>query len=287
MFYSHTSACDGPDHWPLCTPSRSIFFKIAFIFFIVDGVPSKENTFPGANGSGSSGGMSQNLFNAALRCDYASSQICYEPSLFSGRVEWRKNSLKPKMSYTSFRKWSAWPISYGTWSIRQKMCASSCWKRRTRVRPVNAPLSSFRCNTPKSAYRIGNSLYEWGCIANMIQWPGQFIGFKPYSSFSHMVRNIFYAYLSQWPETIHSLEEKMLGDTTYSKPRLRYCLRCNYTNVLKIRAPCGSQNALPGDTSLNKKSCCWRPIIRWSRLAASSCTFFHYVSNAALGKEMP
>lgn len=49
-----------------------------------------------------------------------------------------------------------------TWSMEQKMWASSCWKRRTRVRPVRAPDSSLRCRTPKSAMRSGNSLQERG-----------------------------------------------------------------------------------------------------------------------------
>lgn len=44
-----------------------------------------------------------------------------------------------------------------TWSSGQKMCASSCWNRRTRVRPERAPENSLRCSTPKSAHRRGNS----------------------------------------------------------------------------------------------------------------------------------
>lgn len=58
-----------------------------------------------------------------------------------------------------------------TWSIAQKICASSCWKRRTRVRPVRAPESSFRCSTPKSARRRGSSLQERGRWSNIrLQW---------------------------------------------------------------------------------------------------------------------
>lgn len=54
-----------------------------------------------------------------------------------------------------------------TWSIRQKMWASSCWKRRTRVRPVSVPDSSFLCRTPKSASLRGSSLHERGLWLNM------------------------------------------------------------------------------------------------------------------------
>lgn len=49
----------------------------------------------------------------------------------------------------------------------QKIWASSCWKRRTRVRPVRAPDSSFLCRTPKSAMRRGNSLQERGRWSNI------------------------------------------------------------------------------------------------------------------------
>ena len=71
-----------------------------------------------------------------------------------------------------------------TWSGVQKMCASSCWKRRTRVRPDRAPEISLRCRTPKSAILRGSSLHERGRCENMRQWPGQFIGFRANSSFS-------------------------------------------------------------------------------------------------------
>lgn len=54
-----------------------------------------------------------------------------------------------------------------TWSMEQKIWASSCWKRRTRVRPVRAPDSSFLCSTPKSAIRMGSSLQERGRWSNM------------------------------------------------------------------------------------------------------------------------
>lgn len=130
------------------------------------------------------------------------------------------------------------------------MCASSCWKRRTRVRPVRAPLqqnrrigansdaiwqqastqpagdplcqathlNSLRCSTPKSAslqrqqinamhqsnggmaiqgrpcqwqakadlppYLRGSSRYDRVRLANIRQWPGQFMGLRPYSAFS-------------------------------------------------------------------------------------------------------
>lgn len=54
-----------------------------------------------------------------------------------------------------------------TWSMVQKIWASSCWKRRTRVRPVRAPDNSFLCRTPKSAMRMGNSLQERGRWSNI------------------------------------------------------------------------------------------------------------------------
>lgn len=47
-----------------------------------------------------------------------------------------------------------------TWSGVQKMWASSCWNRRTRVRPVRAPDTSLRWRTPKSAILRGNSLHD-------------------------------------------------------------------------------------------------------------------------------
>eukprot|EP00976_Prorocentrum_cordatum_P093488 1189386-Prorocentrum_minimum.AAC.1 len=61
------------------------------------------------------------------------------------------------------------------------MCASSCWKRRTRVSPCRAPEASLRCSTPKSARRRGSSRNERLRMANITQCPGQFIGFSPNS----------------------------------------------------------------------------------------------------------
>lgn len=49
-----------------------------------------------------------------------------------------------------------------TWSIVQKMWASSCSKRRTLVSPVSVPDSSFLWRTPKSASLKGSSLHERG-----------------------------------------------------------------------------------------------------------------------------
>lgn len=57
-----------------------------------------------------------------------------------------------------------------TWSITQKMWASSCWKRRTRVRPVRVPDSSFLCRTPKSASLKGSSRHERGLWLNIKLW---------------------------------------------------------------------------------------------------------------------
>jgi len=54
-----------------------------------------------------------------------------------------------------------------TWSGRQKMWASSCWNRRTRVRPDRVPDNSLRCRTPKSAKRIGISLHDRGRWSNI------------------------------------------------------------------------------------------------------------------------
>lgn len=47
------------------------------------------------------------------------------------------------------------------------MWASSCWKRRTRVRPLSVPDSSFLCRTPKSASLRGSSLHERGLWLNI------------------------------------------------------------------------------------------------------------------------
>lgn len=60
-----------------------------------------------------------------------------------------------------------------TWSMVQKIWASSCWKRRTRVRPVRAPDSSFLCKTPKSAMRRGSSLHERGRWSNIRLLPNK------------------------------------------------------------------------------------------------------------------
>lgn len=54
-----------------------------------------------------------------------------------------------------------------TCSMVQKMCASSCWKRRTLVRPVRVPDSSFLWRTPKSASLRGSSLQERGLWLNI------------------------------------------------------------------------------------------------------------------------
>lgn len=54
-----------------------------------------------------------------------------------------------------------------TCSIVQKMWASSCWKRRTLVRPVSVPDSSFLWRTPKSASLRGSSLQERGLWLNI------------------------------------------------------------------------------------------------------------------------
>lgn len=78
-----------------------------------------------------------------------------------------------------------------TWSSRQKICASSCWKRRTLVKPVSVPLSSFLCKTPKSANRNGSSRYDRSRNPNIMQCPGQFMGFNANCSFSTSKLNIF------------------------------------------------------------------------------------------------
>lgn len=58
-----------------------------------------------------------------------------------------------------------WQQIKRTWSIVQKIWASSCWKRRTLVSPVSVPESSLRCSTPKSASLRGSSRQERG------RWP--------------------------------------------------------------------------------------------------------------------
>lgn len=54
-----------------------------------------------------------------------------------------------------------------TCSTVQKMWASSCWKRRTRVKPLKVPDNSFLWSTPKSANLIGISLHDRGRWANI------------------------------------------------------------------------------------------------------------------------
>lgn len=54
------------------------------------------------------------------------------------------------------------PHPADTCSGVQKMWASSCWNRRTRVSPDRAPESSLRWRTPKSAIRRGSSRQERG-----------------------------------------------------------------------------------------------------------------------------
>lgn len=58
-----------------------------------------------------------------------------------------------------------WPLS--TCSGVQKMCASSCWKRLTLVRPDRAPDNSLRWRTPKSAIRSGSSRHDRGRWSNI------------------------------------------------------------------------------------------------------------------------
>lgn len=61
----------------------------------------------------------------------------------------------------------ALPVSLPTCSTMQKMWASSCWKRLTRVKPLKVPDSSFLWRTPKSANRTGISLQDRGRCANI------------------------------------------------------------------------------------------------------------------------
>lgn len=66
--------------------------------------------------------------------------------------------------------------SLPTCSTMQKMWASSCWKRLTRVKPLKVPESSFLWRTPKSANRTGISLQDRGRWANIRlekAWKGQ------------------------------------------------------------------------------------------------------------------
>jgi hypothetical protein len=68
---------------------------------------------------------------------------------------------------------TSWPCSLRSWRQPhlQKTCASSCWKRRTRVSPWRAPLYSLRCSTPKSASRSGSSRYDRVRLPNIRQCP--------------------------------------------------------------------------------------------------------------------
>ena len=86
------------------------------------------------------------------------------------------------------------------------MCASSCWKRRTRVRPERAPENSLRCSTPKSAMRSGSSRCERVRMSNMTQWPGQFIGFIANLDSSTSKLNMF-----SYRRGIRASEEGALG----------------------------------------------------------------------------
>jgi len=64
-------------------------------------------------------------------------------------------------------------IHCGVGECLQKMWASSCWNRLTRVNPVKAPLYSFLCSTPKSASLRGSSLQDRARWPNITQWPAQ------------------------------------------------------------------------------------------------------------------
>lgn len=73
-----------------------------------------------------------------------------------------------------------------TCSSAQKMCASSCWKRLTRVSPVREPGGSLRCSTPKSARRSGSSRHDRGRWANMrLPTGGQMDGRQPCRASPH------------------------------------------------------------------------------------------------------
>lgn len=80
----------------------------------------------------------------------------------STALMWKVNPSWQPFPHQASIKTLFWARGGLTWSMEQKMCASSCWKRRTRVRPVKAPDSSFLCRTPKSAMRRGSSLQERG-----------------------------------------------------------------------------------------------------------------------------
>lgn len=98
-------------------------------------------------------------FSAAFHCSIS-------PINFSGRVDRHKLKVNPNVEKMWLRKSRQPSISPLICSGVQNMCASSCWKRRTRVRPVNAPDSSFRCRTPKSAKRSGSSRQERFRLSN-------------------------------------------------------------------------------------------------------------------------
>lgn len=68
----------------------------------------------------------------------------------------------------------------------------TCWNLLTRVNPVSAPLSSFRCKTPKSASQSGNYIFECTLLSKIKQCPGQFTGLSPNSWFSTCKRRNTY-----------------------------------------------------------------------------------------------
>lgn len=85
--------------------------------------------------------------------------------LLTASLHWETEGV-----FGSFFSWlvGMWEVVFFfTCSNVQKMWASSCWKRLTRVKPLKVPESSFRWRTPKSASLRGNSLQDRGRWANI------------------------------------------------------------------------------------------------------------------------
>lgn len=91
------------------------------------------------------------------------------------------------------------------------MWASSCWKRRTLVRPVSVPDSSFLWRTPKSANLRGSSLHERGLWLNMRLQDNRRAGKSIVTRHKYcMCRFIYYVYrlilTVPVPGAVHGLE---------------------------------------------------------------------------------
>ena len=157
-----------------------------------------------------------------------------------------------------------------TWSVLQKMWASSCWKRRTRVSPERAPDSSLRWSTPKSAMRSGSSRQDRGRWSNMrLETRAINMGVKQGWTWKHCCCCTFiwpvqwrhpqppkYKKIDSWKQT-----DLCNGDLPTHQNRKKWQLKANWS------VQCTHQKKKYFFTEESKL----RQVQRWSRLFEVAC----------------